>query len=482
MGAVSGLLGVGGGAGGTGFAGPAQASIVSPATAQQATDQYNNANAGLNNQQQFLTALQAQNGIGNQSDVYNQLQGVTNGTGPNPAQAQLAQATGANVANQAALMAGQRGAGANTGLIARQAAMQGANTQQQAANQAATLQANQSLNALTAQGNLAGQQVANQAAATNAYTGSAQQEQSNILNSIAGQNQSAVSSQNSVNSANAGLAGQGMQNQAGAIGGLANAGIGGISQLMKAEGGKINRQQYAFGTPPGQYVQAPPMSDAQWNAASAVQPQMPQAAPAAPQAVQPQMVQGGQPQQPQAPQPAAPNFGNPGANALYKGLSAFGQFLNKPKKQDVYGQNDEQIEQNYLDADKALNTKFDPNNNADMAAANDPDTMRAAKGGKVPALVSPGEKYLKPQDVDKVKQGANPMSVGETIPGKPVVGGAKNSYANDTVPKNLDEGGIVIPRSITQGKNPHWGAMKFVQAHMAKGGLVPPVKPKKGKK
>ena len=43
-----------------------------------------------------------------------------------------------------------------------------------------------------------------------------------------------------------------------------------------------------------------------------------------------------------------------------------------------------------------------------------------------------------------------------------------NSYANDTVKANLDEGGIVIPRSITQGPNPHWNAMKFVHATIAK--------------
>ena len=103
-----------------------------------------------------------------------------------------------------------------------------------------------------------------------------------------------------------------------------------------------------------------------------------------------------------------------------------------------------------------------------------------AKGGKVPAMVSPGEKYLKPQDVEKVKRGANPMKVGETIPGKPRVGGAKNSYANDTVPKTLDEGGIVLPRSVTQSKNPEWAAHRFVKAYMAQGGKV--ALPKKAKK
>ena len=83
--------------------------------------------------------------IGQQQSLANTLLAQSQGQGPNPAQAALNQATGTNVANQAALMAGQRGASANPGLMARQAAMQGANTQQQAVGQAATMQAQQEL-------------------------------------------------------------------------------------------------------------------------------------------------------------------------------------------------------------------------------------------------------------------------------------------------------------------------------------------------
>lgn len=133
------------------------------ALAQQAAQQ---SQSGLNQQQALVQALQAQNGLGNQSQVYGQLQDVANGTGPNPAQAMLAQATGANNANQAALMAGQRGAGSNAGLIARQAGMQGAANQQNAAGQAATMQANQSLSALGQLGGMANTQAANQVGAT----------------------------------------------------------------------------------------------------------------------------------------------------------------------------------------------------------------------------------------------------------------------------------------------------------------------------
>ncbi len=139
-------------------------------------------NTGLAQQQAFVNAVNAQNGLGNQTQVYNQLQGIANGTGPNPAQAALNQATGNNVAQQAALMASQRGVGANPGLIARQAAMQGANIQQNAAGQAATLQAQQQMAAINAAGGLANQQAAQQQQALGQYNQFAQGQQQNLLN------------------------------------------------------------------------------------------------------------------------------------------------------------------------------------------------------------------------------------------------------------------------------------------------------------
>ncbi len=102
-----------------------------------------------------------------------------------------------------------------------------------------------------------------------------------------------------------------------------------------------------------------------------------------------------------------------------------------------------------------------------------PGVPTLARGGKVPAMVSPGERYLPPKDVKQVLEGKKePMKAGERIPGKPVVGGAKNSYANDTVPKTLQEGGVVIPRSVTQAKDAPEKAEEFVKekAHMAEGG------------
>jgi hypothetical protein len=230
MGAIGGLFGTAGGVNGTGF------NLTNGTNSGQLQTAYGGAQNSLQSQQALLSALQGQNGIGNQSQVYNQLQGVANGTGPNPAQAQLAQATGQNVANQAALMAGQRGAGANVGLLARQAAQQGAQTQQNAIGQAATLQAQQSLNALNAAGNLANTQAANQIGATSANT-QAQQNEQQIL-------QGANSQMNAIQG---GLANTTMQGQQGVVGG-AMQGIGQALTLPQfASGGVV--QKFADGGP-----------------------------------------------------------------------------------------------------------------------------------------------------------------------------------------------------------------------------------------
>lgn len=213
-----------------------QANIVDPTSAAQTDNLYNQAQGGLQQQQQLAQALSAQNGIQNQSNVYNQLQGVANGTGPNPAQAQLAQATGANVANQAALMAGQRGAGANVGLEARQAAQQGAATQQNAIGQAATLQANQSLNALNSAGSIAGQQVGNQIGAVQEVNSAVQGEQGQLLNATAANNNANVAATSNQNSTNQAMANTNANNANSNIGGALK-GAGALIGL--ADGGQV---------------------------------------------------------------------------------------------------------------------------------------------------------------------------------------------------------------------------------------------------
>lgn len=193
---------------------------VSPQDAQAAAQQYAQAQqqseqaaGGL---EQFAGQAGQMGGMQNMADVYAQQQALAGqlgqlaaGQGPNPALAQLQQATGQNVANQAALMAGQRGAGANTGLMARQIAQQGAATQQQAAGQAATMQAQQQLGAMGAlqqqlagMGSLASQQTGFQQSGLNALMqsrlnmqGMSQQEQQMMLQNLMQQRQQQLAQQ-----------------------------------------------------------------------------------------------------------------------------------------------------------------------------------------------------------------------------------------------------------------------------------------------
>lgn len=329
MGSVGGMLGLAGGQGGTGF------STQNGTNGQQLQGAFNGQQAAMGNQNSLLSALQGQNGIGNQSQVYNQLQGVANGTGPNPAQAMLNQSTGQNVANQAALMAGQRGAGANVGLMARQAGQEGGALQQQAAGQGASMQAQQALGALGQAGQMANTMAGQQIGQTNQNVSSQQNEQ-NIL-----QGANSANNSNQTQMANTALQGQ-----------------------QKMVSGAINAAGGALGLAGGGQV--------------------------------------------------------PGAQSM------FGQSLMAPKPM-------------------------------------------MAQGGKVPAMVSPGERFLKPNEAKAVAQGkVDPTQVGEKIPGQAQVKG--DSYKNDTVKKNLDVGGIVLPRSIENSKNPSQEAAKFVRAYIAKKG------------
>ncbi len=376
-----------------------------------------NLGQAYNQQQALAQALGGAGGIQNQSNILAQQQALSNqfgnvaaGQGPNPAQAMLAQSTGQNVAQQQALMAGQRGAGSNVGLLARQAAQQGGNIQQQAAGQAATLQANQSLGAMQAQAgqqqamaNLAGQQVnqqlGNQSQVANiagAQVGAAQNAQAQLANQAAGltnqqmiaqqnsnqlglnqaqlsqslygtqlgasqnQNAQALSQQQDINKVNADLAKAGIQGQSDLNKGLLS-GMGSAAAAMAAEGGEI------------------------------VNPQMSQKA---------------------------------------------------------------NLKENY--GPKSF-----------MAS----HLLGYAHGGdvkKVDALVSPGEVILSPEKAKAAKAGKGDPLDGKVVPGKPKVAGSSNSYANDTVPMKLPVGSIVQPRSVTQSDDPKASAKKFVETLKSK--------------
>lgn len=237
MGSVIGEVGTlfGGGANNSGFS-ASGTGIHNPVADYQYGQALENSSDALTQQKQLMQALNAQNGIGNQSQVFNQLQGVANGSGSNPAQAMLNQATGTNVANQAALMAGQRGASANPALMARQAAQQGAGIQQNAAGQAAVLQANQSLGALGQMGGMANQQAANQIGGVGSYNQFAQNQQKLIGDQLNAENNANVAMQSNMNNTNQSMAGVNAGNSAKAVGGAMNS-IAGVDTSGGGGGG-----------------------------------------------------------------------------------------------------------------------------------------------------------------------------------------------------------------------------------------------------
>lgn len=412
MGAIGGLVGLGGGDSGTGYSTP------SGTNSGQLQTAYTGAQSAMTGQQNLLTALQGQNGLQNQSQVYGQLQGIANGSGPNPAQAMLNQSTGQNVSNQAALMAGQRGASQNVGLMARQAAQQGAQIQQTAAGQGASMQAQQSLNALNSAGQMANTQASNQIGQTNANTASQQGEQATL--------QGANTANNAVQGQ---LANTTMQGQQGLIGGGLQAGA---AAMGLAQGGPVQNFDAGGG------VQANSAFGPQSMFAQAI------AAPA---------------------QAGTPTFSSNGANPISDAFTKISKSIAKKNAQNQQTDPNANLAKNQA----SFNTMVDPDQNAQDSVQALAGDVGYASGGKVPAMVSPGERIIPPEKVKSVAEGkVSPMKVGTQVPGTPKVKG--NSYANDTVPAKLPEGGFVIPNDIMQSKNPEANAAKFVRDFLAKKG------------
>lgn len=237
MGAITGLLGIGNS--GAGFQ-AGSAPIVNPLTAAASQNAAAQTATNLVTNTANQVAPASAQGVANQNQVYQQMQQLAaqlgqqaQGQGPNPALAQLAQTTGQNIAGTTAAMAGVRGANANPGLVARQAAQQGAATQQQAVGQGATLAAQQQL---AAQQNLAQQQqnLANlgttqvgeglNAASTGANA--AQNQAGLVAGQVQGLNTANIQNQASQNSANAGV--QSAAQSGGGLGKLLGLADGGV--------------------------------------------------------------------------------------------------------------------------------------------------------------------------------------------------------------------------------------------------------------
>ena len=403
-----------------------------------------------------------QNIQGQQQQLANQLGQRAAGGGPNPAAAALAQETGQNVNQQAALMAGQRGAAGNVGLMARQNAQQGAATQQNAVGQAANMQAQQQI---AAQQALAQQQSAMAQQNIGLYGTSAGAQNTQNANNISNYSQAqginattAAANTAALNKSNSGLLGgigsalgglykggevknydeggmasdggndvgqvapmSSSSQQSGGSSGSSKSGAGGIMKIaaMFDDGGEIpeGAVDISGGTSSGGY------------------PLQPQSAPtkSGPSAVG-KFFSGyaNAINSPDAAQPGSKASGA-GGGGQQSAPSPVGRFFNAYSMQQqpmIPGPHKSSVA-NYLESSSGVQNK--------------------AEGGKVnskvPAMVSPGEIYLNKEKVQRVLNGEDPLKIGERIQGKAKVKG--NSLKNDIVPKTLEEGGVVINRTHT---------------------------------
>lgn len=450
------------------------ASITPGTSVGQLNTAYGGAQNALTNQNNLATTLQpqAQTAVNNQNAVANQELGIVNGTGPNPALAQLAQTTGQNVNAQAALQAGQRGASGNVGLMARQIGQQGAATQEAGVGQAATLSAQ---NQIAAGQNLAGLSNNQVAQAGSAITGqnTAQQNEQNILQGAnTAANNAAVGMQSNINNVNAATA-AGNQSQAnnilGDVGSAASSIFGSLAHggmvkedhvklaEMNAAALKHGRANFDAGGPVsfgGQYsaVQQP----------GAVNIAAPMAMPA-----------------------VTDKYGGDAASTAIKAYNdaaaqkatndqvknSLSELNNTPQLQqpvvgdsaiaDLTGQSSMLGDQSLGSVAPSAELQM-PGMGSGSGFARGGQICEGphghvaaflAQGGSVPAMVSPGERYLSPEEVRQViHEGKNPLKLGKKIPGKPKVKG--DSLKNDVVPATLEEGGVVLPRHITSKMSP----------------------------
>lgn len=499
----------------------AGAAQINPGTnTAQLNNAYTGAQTGLNNQNTLVGELQPQVPVAvqNQLAVAQQEKDMLNGVGPNPALTQLNQTTGQNIAGTTAAMAGVRGSSVNPALIAREAAQQGAATEQNAVGQAATLSAEQQVAARQDLANLSNNQISQTGqAVTNANTAN-QNEQSILQGANTAANNAAVGMQSNINNTNAATAAANQNMQGNVLGGI-GAGISAVSNLFE-EGGVVGED----GDKIPEHLKIAEMNAHSINHSKKLKmadgggvtnlgssnyvPQAPQPAPNIPSSSPlpvPQEKSGG-------------SGGGGGGIMSLAALLANGGKVSAPnlgssnfaQQSSQAGPNIESMqalpanEENFADDVNGLKKKPQApttvgeaqpwelgggmaggpmDNNLDMnegpqyaaqggmmknycAGPHDSHVANFLHGGKVEAMVSPDEVYLSPEKVREViHEGANPLKIGLKIPGKAKVKG--DSLKNDTVPMTLEEGGVVIPRHVTRKMSPEKAEL-FVHRALAR--------------
>lgn len=520
------------------------ANIQAGTNQTQLNNAYSDVQGALGTQQNLVNTLapQTSSAVNNQNMLANQYSAMAQGQGPNPAQDQLAQATAKNVANQSAMMAGQRGAAGNVGLMARQAAQQGASTQQDSAGQAATLGAQQQIAAQGNLANLSNNQISQAGQATTGLNSAQQNEQSVLQNANTSYNNAAVGMQSNINNVNSQTAAANQNAATNTMGGITSAFTGGgllahggvvkdhHIKLAEMNAAALSHGMHNFAD--GGDVEQPNLGTFKAGDDSASAPSV-GSSPSLPadatnlsqsmnggksgssgggglssiMGLAAMLADGGSVQAPIGANPllsssqingpgtwvgnymssgasSGPNIG--ATSSLPGGVSLSSAVKQKPKKDDkgskptaqdaadqkTYDQYksdpyEQQMGSQYPaqpaapDAAPQSVSPVDASGGSDMSNGQTPSASPDifykggdihkhfheyfSEGGGVPAMVSPGEIYLTPEQVHKVvTEGKDPAKIGHKFHGKARVKG--DSLKNDNIPATLQEGGIVIDR------------------------------------
>lgn len=412
----------------------AGAANLTPGTnTAQLNNAYTTAQEGITNQGNLVTQTQpgVAQGLGTQSNLAGQFAAEAAGQGPNPAQAALNQSTGQNIAQTAALMASQRGAGANPGLVAEQAAQQGAATQQQAVGQAATLQAQQEIAAQQEAAQLAAQQVGQGAGAVQGQNNAAQNEQNILQGANTSLNNALVSQQSNINNVNAATAAGNQRTGSNIIGGVLGGASSALSSLF-AEGGKVQPKMMAAGgyMPPTPLVVQPmaggPQSFVgQWLNSPVTQSQGPQVA--------------------NADIPIGPQ------TDLSQAAAGLG---GKRSGQAAPGQDNDAVNQGIEDQATAEGNILPA-----TGGLSDLGMMAAAKGGQV-------RRPLPPYGKGSLRLAASGGKV-KAANEKQMPVSKSDSYANDKVPAKLTAGEVVIDLDTLHDSGPIGKMARQVAQHIA---------------
>lgn len=353
----------------------------------------------------------------NQSSLANQLMQQSQGQGPNPALAQLNQTTNQNVQNQGALMASQRGASANPALIARQAAMQGANTQQQAAGQAATLNAQQQLAAEQGAAGIYGQQASE-----------GLNQQSISQGALAAQNSAITQGQLGAENITANANAQNTGIFGNILGGAASGGALGLA--LAATGGEITKDGIKQPEYPRKMASGGLMGIEQYGGGGSGGVSIP-------------------------PLQSPSSGGGGGASQL--GGMALGKYL-AGSGSGSPSLSDDQTASDTLDADATLGVESP---NSGMIG---PQEEGINQSQMLDATNIDGDMVAQGNDLPYAKGGSIPFSQallkGGKVPGKAEVAG--NSEKNDKEPTLLSPQEIVLPRSVTLSEDAPRKAAEFV--------------------